>query len=279
MSTQWFRSWHGAPTDPKWLGIGRKAGVAPGIVAAIVWALLDRASQASERGSIAGYDADGIACFMGCEPEQVVQIIALMHDKGILTDNVFTGWDKHQPKREDGAAERAKEWRERKRTQTNADKRQKTLDTDTDTDTDSGVVGRAGDPAADLETKLRLAAGWETEPAPMLAVTGEVQALLDNGADLDLDVLPVVKALAPRCTSRTTWRYFLGAIARQRDQRIAAASIVSPPSSPTGTAHAPRSKPSRSDIFAAINARIDAAERGGFEKGGSDDAIPLEGAA
>ena len=143
MSNQWFRSWHGAPTDPKWLGIARKAGVAPGIVAAVVWALLDRASQASPRGSIAGYDADGLACFMGCDPEHVEAIIALMHDKGILTDDAFTGWEKHQPKREDGAAERAAAWRERKRTQENASDQKQTLDTDTDTDTEIDTTSAA----------------------------------------------------------------------------------------------------------------------------------------
>ncbi len=143
MSNQWFRSWHGAPTDPKWLGIARKASVAPGIVAAIVWALLDRASQAEARGSIAGYDADGIACFMGCETEQVDAIIAIMHDKGILTGDAFTGWEKHQPRREDDSAKRVQEHRERKKTecnapvtQCNAAQRQETLDTDTDTDTE-----------------------------------------------------------------------------------------------------------------------------------------------
>jgi len=137
MSNQWFRSWHGAPTDPKWLGIARKAGVAPGIVAAVVWALLDRASQATTRGSIAGYDADGLACFMGCETEHVVQIVALMHEKGILENDAWTGWERHQPAREDGSAERAKAWRERKRTQVNTPEPAQTLDTDTDTDTDT----------------------------------------------------------------------------------------------------------------------------------------------
>jgi hypothetical protein len=143
LTNQWFRSWHGAPTDPKWLGIARKAGVAPGIVSALVWALLDRASQATERGSIAGYDADGLACFMGCEPEQVEHIIALMHEKEILADNTFTGWEKHQPRREDGSAERAKDWRERKRTQPNASEQEQTLDTDTDTDTEEDISARA----------------------------------------------------------------------------------------------------------------------------------------
>ncbi len=154
MSNQWFRSWHGAPTDPKWLGIARKAGVAPGIVSALVWALLDRASQASDRGSIAGYDADGLACFMGCEADQVEAVIALMHDKGILKDNAFSGWEKHQPKREDNSTERVKEYRERKKAQRNADETQcnaeqppETLDTDTDTDTErEKTLARAEDP-------------------------------------------------------------------------------------------------------------------------------------
>lgn len=136
----WFRSWHGAPTDPKWLGIARRAGVAPGIAVAVAWALMDRASQASDRGSINGYDAEGLAYFYGCEPEQVEAIVAAMADKGMITDGRFSSWEKRQPKREDGGAERAREWRERKRTQANA-----SATTDTETDTDPSEDARAPD--------------------------------------------------------------------------------------------------------------------------------------
>ena len=212
MTNQWFRSWHGAPTDPKWLGIGRKAGVAPGIVAALVWALLDRASQASERGSISGYDADGLAYFMGCEPEQVDSIVGILHEKGVLTDNVFTGWEKHQPRREDNSADRVREHRERQRnapvTQCNAVKRAETLDTDTDTDTEKTRIAAPRDASGELEAKLRKAAGWESHPSPKLFVTGAIEALLDAGAILETDVLPVVKAHAPRVSS-PTWNYFV----------------------------------------------------------------------
>src|SRR5690606_25908663 len=127
----WFRSWHGAPTDPKWLGIARRAGVAPGIAVAVAWALMDRASQASDRGSIAGYDSEGLAYFYGCEPEQVEAIVAAMADKGVISDGRVAGWEKRQRKREDGAAQRAKAWRDRKPTQPN-----ESVATDTDTDTD-----------------------------------------------------------------------------------------------------------------------------------------------
>ena len=88
-----------------------------------------------------------------------------------------------------------------------------------------------GTRARDLETDLREAAGWQNEPAPNLAVTGAGQALIDAGADLHLDVLPTVRAIAPQARGRTTWKYFLGAIAQARDDRIAAAQIVSPPNS------------------------------------------------
>lgn len=109
----------------------------------------------------------------------------------------------------------------------------------------------------ELAIRLREAAGWQSQPAPMLHVTGEIQALIDNGADLELDVLPVVKALAPKADP-SSWRYFVKAIARARDQRISAATVVSLPTSssrsPSHAAH--RQKPSRDETFAAIDRRI-----------------------
>lgn len=63
-----------------------------------------------------------------------------------------------------------------------------------------------------LETHLRKAAGWEREPAPNLSVVGPIAALVEQGADLDRDVLPVVKAHAPNVRTRTSWKYFVGPI-------------------------------------------------------------------
>jgi hypothetical protein len=240
MTNQWFRSWHGALTDLKWLGIARKAGVAPGIVAALVWALLDRASQASERGSIAGYDADGLACFMGCEAEQVEQVVTLMHEKGILLDGAFTGWDKHQPKREDDSKQRVRDLRERNKmqsndpvTQCNAVKRQETLDTDTDTDTEKETQKKVlREASGELEGKLREAAGWQQQPAPNLAVTGPIEELISSGAILERDVLPVIKAHAPRVRRPTSWAYFVPIIQDAVANRQRAST--GPPGKPNG---------------------------------------------
>ena len=56
MSIEWFRSWHGAPTDNKWLVIAKRAGVPAGMVSAVVWALFDYASQNENRGSVEDFD-------------------------------------------------------------------------------------------------------------------------------------------------------------------------------------------------------------------------------
>lgn len=78
---------------------------------------------------------------------------------------------------------------------------------------------------ADLETKLREAAGWQNEPAPMLAVTGPIQALIEAGANLELDVLPTVKAKADRARSRTSWNFFVGAIKEAHAMRLQAGKL------------------------------------------------------
>jgi hypothetical protein len=113
----WFRSHHGAPTDPKWLTIGRRARVRPGDVAAIVWALLDHASQnEDDRGSIAGFDVEALADFYQYDVEQIEAVVAALVDKGIIAGNRFSAWGKRQPKRErpdDNSASRVKAFREK----------------------------------------------------------------------------------------------------------------------------------------------------------------------
>jgi hypothetical protein len=71
----WFRSWHGAPTDPKWLVIAKKANVPPAIVSAIFWALLDHASQTDDRGDIGSFDAESYAEFGGIKESDVKNVI------------------------------------------------------------------------------------------------------------------------------------------------------------------------------------------------------------
>ncbi|MFC3227355.1 hypothetical protein ACFOGJ_08950 [Marinibaculum pumilum] len=111
----WFRSHHGAPTDPKWQMIARRAGVRPGDVAAVWWALMDFASQHEDRGSIDGFDPEELAAAYGYEEDEVAKILAALEGKGLIADGRLTAWDKRQTKRDDDSAERVRAHRERKR--------------------------------------------------------------------------------------------------------------------------------------------------------------------
>ena len=107
MSNDWFRSWHGAPTDPKWLLIAKRANVRPIHVIGTWWALLDYASQHPDRGSIVGFDIETFALFAGLEDEHVSRIVTTLRDKSLIVDDHIAQWGKRQPKREDdGANER-----------------------------------------------------------------------------------------------------------------------------------------------------------------------------
>lgn len=150
--TSWFRSWHGAPTDTKWLSIARRAGVAPGVVSAVAWALLDYASQHQDRGCIDGFDIETYSAFSGFDEDQITAVIDAMTAKGMIENDRWASWDRRQPEREDNSIDRVRRYRESRTgasvtptptddvTHGNALKRSVTHgnapDTDTDTDTE-----------------------------------------------------------------------------------------------------------------------------------------------
>lgn len=160
----WFRSWHGAPTDNKWLLIAKRAGVTPMMVSAVFWALLDYASQQEERGSVAGFDAETYAMWAGCDETDVIAIVNAMRAKGVITDGErLAAWEKRQPRREDDSSERVRRHRDKQRqsvtddnvtqcndtvTHCNAPDKirsdQIRLETDGDTDTETELLAPSG---------------------------------------------------------------------------------------------------------------------------------------
>ena len=153
MAFEWFRSWHGAPTDSKYRVIAKRAGVAPGVVSAVYWALLDYASQNEPRGSVEGFDTETYAEWAGWEERDVLAILDAFTSKQAIIDGRIAAWEKRQVKREDETgAERQARHRDNKRnasntvdtlpddvTQGNAMSRgvtQENARVDTDTDTD-----------------------------------------------------------------------------------------------------------------------------------------------
>lgn len=124
MSIDWCRLWHDMPSDPKFRAVAKRAGRPTAEVLALFTAMLTNASGNDEqRGTLRNWSHEDMGVALDIEPEHAEAIFNAMQGK-LLEGDRLTGWERRQPKREDGSAERAKEWRERKRTQANAEKRQ-----------------------------------------------------------------------------------------------------------------------------------------------------------
>jgi uncharacterized protein YdaU (DUF1376 family) len=78
----------------------------------------------------------------------------------------------------------------------------------------------------EIEQKLRQAAGSETNPSPGLMVLAPILGLIDQGADLEQEILPAIRA-KPRPDARS-WDYFVPQIQEFRARRQKAASAELP---------------------------------------------------
>lgn len=111
--------------------------------------------------------------------------------------------------------------------QPNPKQERNTKDTRTPEHQDTGLLGEREcgdlDPQT-LESKLRDAAGEKMQPHGGFVV-GPVMELVRLGADIDLDVLPTIRAVSARMSRPArSWDYFVPAIQEAMDRRKAAAT-------------------------------------------------------
>lgn len=202
MANQWLRLWHDMPNDPKWRTIARVSKQRIGdVIAVYLHVLIDASANESERGRTQSLCVEDVATALDMETEQVESILTAMQGRVMDGDRV-AGWSKRQPAREDGSAERAKAWRERRkqmaeleRTQANAGELQ---DKDKDKDKEKKHMSGKPDPARpnpenlaakDAIEYLNLRTGAQYRPVE--ANLKLVRARLAEGATLD-DVKAVI---------------------------------------------------------------------------------------
>jgi hypothetical protein len=163
---EWLRWYQGTATDPKWRVVAIESGQPVAVVLAVWAMMLERAAQSDERGTIDGW-SDRVAGAALDVPGDAVTAVRSAMQCLVLDGDRITGWEKRQPKREDGSAERAKAWRDRKknateptdpdkngkRTHANANERTRTLEeirgeertTTATVSNETGAVPRAGE--------------------------------------------------------------------------------------------------------------------------------------
>lgn len=95
----WFRWYHGTVEDVKFTTIARRCGQSRGHVLALWALLLERASQAPQRGSIEGLDPEDAGALLDLSADVISVIFDAM--KGRLHDGKkLLSWDRRQPERE-----------------------------------------------------------------------------------------------------------------------------------------------------------------------------------
>lgn len=114
LSMKWFRWYHGTVDDRKWLVVSRHCGQSRAVVLAVWCALLEFASQAEERGSIAAFDCESLDALLGVEDGVCAAVMQAFVRKGLVSGGRLTAWDKRQPRREDeDAVDRQRRRRQR----------------------------------------------------------------------------------------------------------------------------------------------------------------------
>ena len=114
---EWLRWHHGAVADDKWPLVARRSGQSVAVVVAVWASLLECASQAEDRGSIDEFDPESMDALLQIEDGATKAVLDALCSgkKPRIADGRIVNWGKRQPLREDGSAERSREWRERKR--------------------------------------------------------------------------------------------------------------------------------------------------------------------
>lgn len=93
----WFRSYHGAPRDPRLRDVSAHAGVRTSFVVGTYWALLDHASQ--HRNSVASFDPEVASCFFGISEDEVRRIVSGLESEGFIVEGRMPFLDKQESRR------------------------------------------------------------------------------------------------------------------------------------------------------------------------------------
>ena len=249
--TDWLRLWHDMPTDSKWRTISRKSGQPISCVIALFNLILVNASaNDAERGTLRNWRHEDAASALDMDEEDVAAIVAAMEGR-VIEGGRLMGWEKRQPKREDGtAAERKEAWKqrqiearnalERTGTQQNAPYTETYSDTERRDDAVTPAPARATALAKIEPACLALIAGTDWPVATAQDWHALTRLAVDDGLDVEAEILPAIRQQVERAKANgkriSTWGYFANGCrefarqARSPPQPLASHA----PTSPTG---------------------------------------------
>lgn len=208
--SQWVRLWDDMPTDPKWRVVARRAGRSLPEVMAVFVFMMTNAGGSSQRGSLENWSDEDVAAALDMEAEHVAAIRQAMEGKTI-EEGKLTGWDRRQPKREDGGStKRVQEHRERlaeeaKRNETQGNAPEKRRE---DTEEISSLLSAR---MSEAEFRQAIMAAYREAGSSIFPDTGHAAVWLAQGFDPTI-CIAALRAKLPKMP-KASLKYFDGAIA------------------------------------------------------------------
>jgi len=118
---EWYRAYHGLCADPKLVLVAKDAGVRRSVVIAAWHAVLEIASSASERGSLADLSVEAVSMMIGEPKKQCERVLLAFAGRGMIGENsekFVKNWKKRQFSSDD-ATQRTRKYRSSKSLETN----------------------------------------------------------------------------------------------------------------------------------------------------------------
>lgn len=214
--SRWYRAYAGTIKDDKLAEVAVIAGCSRSVSIAVWHAILESAAETEDGGRYETTPRRVAAAL--CEPLTVIQaVFDGMSEIGMIEGEAVRAWKARQYE-SDKSTERSRRHRETKR---NGDATlqgrcatppETEADTDTETKEDAAsAASSASAPALDLieaERRCREAAGSDT-----LGSFAPIAELLHRQADLERDILPVIRARPAGKHGIKSWRYYAPIIA------------------------------------------------------------------
>lgn len=113
---EWHCRYNGTSCNPAWLTIGKAAGCAPGVVAAVYDAVCEHGNTRSPRGAVGDFDVESYAAFSGFEEPIVLAILEQLLKRKLIVDGELADAARLYPVKHDRtAAERKRRQRDREK--------------------------------------------------------------------------------------------------------------------------------------------------------------------
>lgn len=93
----WYKLFSGVTQDKKLAVVSKRAGFRRGEVLAVWLTLLDHASTASPRGSVAQIDAEEIAALLDCDAAAVQSVLTVLREREMISpEGSIADWHHYQ---------------------------------------------------------------------------------------------------------------------------------------------------------------------------------------